>query len=374
MSVIGLTLPISASLNVPEADIAFLVLAFALTFCFTAPLAQVIFSKLARVRILILGLVLMASGLGLAVNADSFEMLFFTRVLMGTGGGLITPMCSAIGAGLAAPTQQGRAMSVVFSGLTIASVMGVPVAAYLGTLIGWRPVMGIIALIALLIAVIVLFVVKDRSVGDAISLHNLFTALTQKRSSLALMTTFLQMSALFCTYALLAPYVIDKFSVAPEMIAVVLFVYGICGVIGNSFSGALSDRFGNSRIILITFVGMIAAFITLWLFPPYIGLGMLGFATIALFGMSFHSPQQQRIANIEPAKRSLYLALNASALYLGISTGSWISNLVALNFGYSVLPLTSAAVLCLCVALFLYSPTAANQTTLTAGTKKQKLN
>jgi MFS transporter, DHA1 family, inner membrane transport protein len=355
MSVIGLTLPISADLGFPEADIAFLVLAFALTFCLTAPLAQVFLARLPRVRILILGLVMMSSGLGIASFMDNFEALFYARILMGAGGGLITPMCSAIGAGLAAPALQGRAMSVVFSGLTIASVAGVPLSAYLGILYGWRPVLGGISVLAITIAVIVSILVKDRSSSDSISFGNLIGAFIDKRSALPLMTTFLQMTSLFCTYALVAPYAIEKFAVSNELVALILFIYGISGVIGNTISGVIVDRLGTTKIIMISFSGMLGSYFLLWMVPPYQELCFLGFSIMALFGMGFHSPQQQRIANINPAKRSLYLALNAASLYLGISTGSWIANVITGEFGYLALPLTSIIVLSFCILLFLYS-------------------
>ncbi|MCF8466420.1 MAG: MFS transporter [Sneathiella sp.] len=352
LSVIGLTWQISAGLNVSPADIAFLVTVFALTFAIAAPLVQVIFSRFARIRILCIGLGILAAALVMGALSTSYEMLFISRGLMGLGAASISPMCSAIGAGLAPPEQQGRAMGIVFAGLTFASVLGTPISAYLGTIIGWRPVLLLLAAVALLSMTAILLLVKDRQAGAPISYRHIFEALTRMRSSFAILMTFLQMTSIFCTYALIAPYMSHKFELAENMIAFVLLAYGVNGVIGNILAGRLSDRFGADRIILISLFGLCAGLVIIWAIGPNLWLAFIGVAVWAIFGMMFHSPQQQRIANIDPERRSLMLALNAAALYLGISIGSWISNFVSVRLGYEVLPLVSLVVLALCIAFF----------------------
>ena len=138
LSVIALTWQISDGLEVPPADIAFLVTVFALAFAIAAPLTQVFFSGFARIKILCTGLGLLALALILGAASTSYEMLFISRGLMGLSAAAISPMCSAIGAGMVPPEQQGRAMGIVFAGLTFASVLGTPISAYLGTLMSWR--------------------------------------------------------------------------------------------------------------------------------------------------------------------------------------------------------------------------------------------
>ena len=352
LSVIGLTWQISAGLNVSPADIAFLVTVFALTFAIAAPLVQVIFSRFARIKILCIGLGILSAALVMGALSTSYTMLFISRGLMGLGAASISPMCSAIGAGLAPPEQQGRAMGIVFAGLTFASVLGTPISAYLGTIIGWRPVLLLLAVVALLSMTAILLLVKDRQAGAPISYRHIFEALTRMRSSFAILMTFLQMTSIFCTYALIAPYMSHKFDLAENMIAFVLLAYGVNGVIGNILAGRLSDRFGADRIIFISLFGLCAGLVIIWAIVPNLWLAFLGIAVWAIFGMMFHSPQQQRIANIDPERRSLMLALNAAALYLGISVGSWISNFVFVRMGYEVLPLVSLSVLAICIALF----------------------
>lgn len=370
LSVIALTWQISDGLRVPPADIAFLVTVFALTFAFAAPLTQVIFSRFARFNILCAGLAILALALLLGAVSTSYEMLFASRGLMGLGAAAISPMCSAIGAGLAPPEQQGRAMGIVFAGLTFASVLGTPISAWLGTLIGWRPVLIVLAAVSLASLAAIWLLVKDRQAGAKISYGHIFEALTRLRSSFAILMTFLQMTSIFCTYALIAPYMSHKFGMAENLIAVVLLAYGVNGVLGNVFAGPLSDRFGPERVIIFSLIGLGAGYLAIWEIDANLWLAFVAIAVWAIFGMMFHSPQQQRIANIDPERRSLLLALHAAALYLGISVGSWISNFVFVRWGYEVLPLVSLGVLFLCIAIFAASAYAAKSGTSDGGSQQ----
>ena len=117
----------------------------------------------------------------------------------------------------------------------------------------------------------------------------------------------------------------------------------------------MSDRFGPDRVIFVTLIGLGAGFLMIWAIGPNLWLAFAAIVIWSAFGMMFHSPQQQRIANIDPERRSLLLALNAAALYLGISVGSWISNFVSVRWGYDVLPLVSLAVLAGCALIFCLS-------------------
>ncbi|MBT3788089.1 MAG: MFS transporter [Alphaproteobacteria bacterium] len=226
---------------------------------------------------------------------------------------------------------------------------------FLGSAVGWRTVMALIALLALVSLMTILLFVRDRSVGSATSPAHLLSALTGKRSGLVIFTTFLQMASLFCTYALFAPFVIHKFGIAADQVFLLLLVFGTCGVFGNILAGRLSDRFGVDRIILISLIGSIIAFLLVLVAGASLVTGFFILCFWAIMSMIFHTPQQQRIANISVEQRSLLLALNAAAVYLGMSVGSWVSRTASVYWGYESLPALSAAVMALCTVVFLTS-------------------
>src|SRR5690606_38826318 len=188
--VIALTWQISGDLDVPPTDIAYLMTVFALTFTFSAPLMQVFFSRFSRFTILSGGLVILAGGLVLSALSPNFWTLFAARALMGFGAAAISPMCSAIGAGLSAPEQQGRAIGIVFAGLTFATVLGTPMSAWLGTVMEWRQVMALLAGLTLACLVGVRLLVKDRQKGAPLRLYSILEALLRFRSGSAVLVTF----------------------------------------------------------------------------------------------------------------------------------------------------------------------------------------
>jgi len=355
LCVIGLVLPISENLNISPPDVAWLVTVFALTFAVAAPLGQILFSRLARVRILCGGLFLMAGGMALAAFAPDYETLFISRAILGVGAALVSPMCSALGAGMVAPHQQGRAMAIVFGGLTVATVVGVPLSAWLGSQIGWRTVMAIIAVTAMVSMSAILVLVRDRSAGAASGIGHLIAALTERRSSLAILATFLQMASLFCTYALIAPYMVYKFEINPDEVFLMLLIYGSFGVLGNVFAGRFSDRFGPDRVIIVSIIATTLAFLAMLITGSALWIGLAILCIWAVTGMIFHTPQQQRIVSISVDQRSLLLALNASALYLGMSLGAGISRTASIHWGYDSLPALSAGVMMLCGLVFFAS-------------------
>jgi len=355
LCVIGLVPVISADLGVAAPDVAILVTVFALTFAIVAPTGQVVLKRFNRAQILVLGLGLIAVGMAIAAFAPSYQMLFVSRIVLGVGGALVSPMCSAIGSEMTSSKAQGRAMAVVFSGLAISTVVGVPLTAYLGTVIGWRMSMGLIGVLALFSVVLVLIKVRDAQTGGATTFEHVFSSLAQRQSGLAILSALLQMAAMFATYALIAPYLISRYGISTEMVSLYLMVYGACGILGNFFVGRISDRIGPIKTIILSCVGSIAGILFVWGLGTTALLALVGMCIWSTFGMMFHAPQQHRIANMSTEHRGLLLALNASALYLGMSIGAWVSRTVFVELGYEFLPLASIAGMTICIATLLIS-------------------
>ena len=136
LAVVGLVQPMALSLDVTPAAVANLVTAFALAFAVTAPLAQVLFGRHPRRTLLLTGLAIMSLAALAGALATTYWVLLVSRVVAGAGAALVGPMASAIGAGLVPPERQGRALAIVFGGMTLAVVLAVPMAAWLGVLLG----------------------------------------------------------------------------------------------------------------------------------------------------------------------------------------------------------------------------------------------
>jgi DHA1 family inner membrane transport protein len=256
-------------------------------------------------------------------------------------------MSSAIGAGLVPPERQGRALSIVFGGMTLAVVLAVPLSAWLGGLFGWRAVLGVLAVLGFVAIVGVGVKVQDRNRGAPVNLRALFGVVIHRRAGFSIATTLLQMAAQFATYALITPYLSDQVGVGPGAMATVLLCYGVGGIVGNLLAGGLTDRLGADRTVLMSLAIMAATFAALLSAPMPIAVALPILALWAVAGTLFQAPQQKRLVDIDPARRGLLLASNASALYLGMSLGAFLAGVVHHAAGSAALPLASLGLILL---------------------------
>jgi DHA1 family inner membrane transport protein len=352
LAVIALVPPMAADLGTSPAAIANLLTVFALTFAFTAPLSQVLLGHLPRRTLLLGGLAVMSLASIAGAFAGSYAVLFATRLVMGLGAATVGPMALAVAAGLAPPEQQGRALAVAFGGMMLATVMGIPLSAWLGELVGWRAVLLVIGLIGLGAAAAVFRLVHDTNAGGRVSLGTLLTVLARRRPGLSVATTLLQMAAQFATYALLLPYLTDRAGVAAAWGAAAFFMFGIGGIAGNLAAGRLADRIGADRTVTLSLAGVALTFLGLIVAPPGLVPTFALLAVWAVAGVMFQAPQQKRLVTIDPAARGLLLSLNSSALYLGMSLGAFLSGVLLRAFGAGALPVGSLLLMGLAAACF----------------------
>ncbi len=338
LSVIGLLAPISYALNIPAASVALLVTVFALGFALSAPTAQLLFGHQRRKDLLIAGLILMSLGNLLAATASSFTVLVIARVLAAVGAGLYGPVSTATATALVEPHWRGRAIGTVFGGMTLATVFGVPLTSVLGYALGWQAALGVIALTGLAALIAVIRFVPIQTTEERPSLVSYLSVLSNTGAVLTFAVTLLHMAAQFTVYALAAAVLKDRFTATPAMISGTLLAFGVGGVIGNTIATRLTDQIGSARVVLIALAGTASTFIALNLIPANPILAAVVFATWAIFGVMLQTPQQARVVTLLPELRGIGLALNASALYLGISLGSFIGGNLYRDHGATSLP------------------------------------
>jgi DHA1 family inner membrane transport protein len=347
LAVIALVQPMARDLGTSVAAIANLLTAFALAFALSAPFAQVLLGGLRRRSLLLGGLLVMSASAVLAAGLDDYGAVLATRVAMGVGAAVVGPTCSAIGAGLVRPEQQGRALALVFSGMTLATVIGVPLCAWLGGWLGWRAVFLLVGTVALAAAVAVFALVHDRSHGARVNLLALLQVLARRRSGLAVATTLLQMASQFATYALITPYMTERLGASATWAVAALFLFGMGGIVGNLLAGGLADRIGADRTVGWSLAGLGASYALLIVVPANVWLAVPLLVVWAVAGILFQAPQQKRLVQIDPGARGLLLASNASALYLGMSAGSFLAGAAHGAWGAAALPAMSLLLLAL---------------------------
>jgi DHA1 family inner membrane transport protein len=275
--------------------------------------------------------------------------------LMALGAAAVGPVASGLGAGLVPPERQGHALAVVFGGMTLASVLGLPLTAWLGTMLGWRWMFGGLAGISLLTALTIALLVSDRRAAPSTSLASFGQVFRQPAATWSVVMSVCHMAAQFSLFALVAPFLQERFAVSAGQLSIALLVGGLSGVIGNLLAGRFGDRLGAPRSVQISVIGMACAAASMLLLPGLPWLGIAAYAFWSMAGMSFYAPQQKRLIGLAPDLRNLLLAINASALYVGMSMGAAAGSQAWLHLGPWALPAVALVFIGCSMASFLMS-------------------
>jgi DHA1 family inner membrane transport protein len=355
IAVVGLVNNMATDLGVSKPDVAVLITVFALTFALAAPLLQVAAGSLPRRTLLLGGLVVMAAGCLLSAMAPTYGGVVAARVLMALGAAAVGPVASGLGAGLVPPERQGHALAVVFGGMTLASVLGLPLTAWLGALLGWRSMFGGLAVLSLLTALTIALLVSDRRAAPGISFASFALVFRQRAAAWSVAMSVCHMAAQFSLFALVAPFLQDRFDVTAGQLSFALLVGGVSGVAGNLLAGRFGDRLGAPRTLQFSVMGMAFASVALLLLPGLPWLGMAAYGFWSMSGMGFYAPQQKRLIGLAPDLRNLLLAINASALYVGMSLGAAAGSWAWLHLGPWSLPAVALGFIGCSMATFVLS-------------------
>ncbi|BCJ47838.1 hypothetical protein GCM10010168_21970 [Actinoplanes ianthinogenes] len=329
---IGLSPSISADLGTTPARVGLLVSVFALTFAAAAPVAPGLLGRLDRRHMLLIGLAVMSAGGVLSAVATSYPMLAAARVVTALGAAAYAPQASAVGSLIVPPERRPRALAIVFGGMTAAAVLGVPLATFLGNLQGWRWALTVIAGLTVAALILVAITLPPVAAGAPPTVAAYRAVLRTPGAPPMVLTTLFFMAAQFTVYGVAAAYLADRFAATTGQTALILLAFGVLGVAGNAVAA-----FGGPRTITLTLSGLAVAFLGLTVAPARVGVAAGLFAFWAFFSQLYQAPQQSRLIALLPEHRAILLALNAAALYLGISLGSLL--------GGTLLPVAGARAL-----------------------------
>jgi predicted MFS family arabinose efflux permease len=352
--VAGVLPVIARETGVSEGLVGQLITIFALTYGLGAPVLAATTARWPRNRVLmgalgLLGLANLASAL-----SPSFPLLVLTRVLAGCFAATYTPLAFAVGIELAPPAKRGQALALVVSGLNVATVLGAPLGTWIGEHFGWRLSFTLVAgLAGVAFLFLVIFRLPTAAIHAPLPLKERLRPIAHPRVVLALFPALLWNVGVYVLYPYIALLLQQQLHLSD--VSVLLACFGLGIVLANWMSGRLSDRFGPDLLVVV-FLGML---IVIQLVLPLVTTTISsGAIVLLLWGMSFallFIPQQQRLLNMAPAHANVLLALNNSALYLGIAGGAAVGG-VALRW-LAVTQLAWVGVLSMLIALLIVAIT-----------------
>lgn len=328
MAVPGTLPDISQSLGVSIPQAGQLITAAALVMGLGAPLLASVVAGWDR-RVL-LSLTLLWYGLFMAVSAlaPGYASLLPLRALAVIAPAIFTPQAAACIGLLVPEGQRGRAIAFVFLGWSVASVLGMPLSAWIGGVLGWRWAFALVALLAVGVAFWVWRAMPGAVRPAALSRAAWGQTLGSAPLMLALGVTLLSSFGQFTLFSYFAPYLQQTLGAGAGLLSLLFLWFGAFGLIGNIAMTRWVDRLGAPRAVLITLSLMVLSLV-LWPLGRY-GLLLQALVMVpwALGCFSCNSAQQARLVQISPVLAPASVALNTSALYAGQGLGAAVGGLL----------------------------------------------
>lgn len=322
MAVPGTLPDISQSLSVSIPQAGQLITAAAIMMGLGAPLFASLVAAWDRRRLLSLILLWYALMMGVSALAPNYLALLALRVLAVIAPAVFTPQAAACIGLLVPEAQRGRAIAFVFLGWSVASVLGMPLSAWIGGVLGWRWAFALVALLAAISAAWVWRAMPDGVRPEALSREAWGRTLGSAPVMLALGVTLLSSFGQFTLFSYFAPYLLQTLSAGPVMLSLLFLWFGAFGLLGNITLTRWVDQLGAPQAVLIALSLMVLS-LTLWpLGRQGLWLQALVMVPWALGCFSGNSAQQARLVHLSPVLAPASVALNTSAMYAGQGLGA----------------------------------------------------
>lgn len=341
--IMGLLLQVAADLQVSVPLAGLLISGYALGVFVGAPVLTLATRNLPRKQVLILLMAIFTLGNVACALAPSYGLLMAARIVTSLAHGTFFGVGSVVATSLVPAEKKASAIAVMFTGLTIATLLGVPAGAWLGLQFGWRASFWAIALIGV-VAMLVLarFVPADKGANEVAPLRQELAVLADPQVLLGLAMTVLGFGGVFAVFTYIQPILVEITGFSQEAVSPILLLFGVGLIVGNMLGGKLADR--NLPFALVATTAGLAV-VLLAMTPAlrhpvaveiFVGLlGAAAFATVA--------PLQMRVLDkAGEAGRNLASSLNIAAFNLGNAFGAWLGG-VTIDHGPGLGALTWVA-------------------------------
>ncbi|MFD6342359.1 MFS transporter [Streptomyces sp. NPDC060131] len=333
--IMGLLPEVAADYGVTIPTAGLLVTGYALGVVLGAPLMTVLGTRIPRKRMLMLLMGLFVVGNVLSALAPSFGLMLTGRVVASLAHGAFFGIGSVVAAGLVAPEKKAGAIAMMFTGLTVANVVGVPFGTFLGQSAGWRATFLVVAGLGVLGLAGIAKLVPEQPRPEGVRIRHELAAFRNAQVLLAMAMTVLGFGGVFAAITYITPMMTETAGFADSSVTWLLVLFGLGMVAGNLIGGRFADRrlmpllyvsLGSLAVVLALFSftahNKVAAAVTLTL------IGALGFATVP--------PLQKRVLDQASAAPTLASAVNIGAFNLGNALAAWLGGIViAAGLGYT---------------------------------------
>ncbi|MEW5288475.1 MULTISPECIES: MFS transporter [Erwinia] len=340
--IMGLLPEVAADLAVSIPSAGWLISGYALGVAIGAPIMTLLTAKLPRKSTLILLMAIFIVGNILCALAYSYNLLMLARVITALCHGAFFGIGSVVAASLVAPGKQASAVALMFTGLTLANVLGVPLGTWFGQLLGWRATFWGVSAIGLLAFISLLFSLPGNRDEKPVHLASEIGALANGKLWLSLLMTVCFAAAMFALFSYIAPLLLQVTGISNRGVSWTLFLIGAGLTVGNILGGRLADWKVSFSLILS--FSLIALFSLLFSWTSHavwlaeITLFLWAMATFAIVpGLQINVVRHGKDAP------NLVSTLNISAFNVGNAFGAWAGGaVIGSGFGLTAVPVVAA--------------------------------
>jgi DHA1 family inner membrane transport protein len=328
--IMGLLLQVSADLRVSIPAAGLLISGYALGVAVGAPLLTLATRALPRKTVLLVLMAIFTLGNLACAAAPTYGWLMAARVLTALAHGTFFGVGSVVATGLVPPERRASAISIMFTGLTVATLLGVPAGAWLGLQMDWRSVFWAVTLIgALAFAVIAAFVPPDRENADRqpVPLRDEVAAVLRPQVLRGLAMTVFGYAGVFTVFTYIQPLLTRIGGFSGPAVSPVLLVFGGGLAVGNLLGGRLADRALMPAVVgTLAALAAVLATVSWALGTPWLAVAIVGLLGVAAFATV--APMQLRVLEqASGAGQNLASSLNIAAFNLGNALGAWLGGL-----------------------------------------------
>jgi DHA1 family inner membrane transport protein len=358
----GLLPQVANGVDVSIPSAGHLISAYALGVVVGAPVLAFFGARLPRRGLLVALMTAYAAANALSAVAGSFGLLLLSRFLGGVPHGAYFGVASLVAASLAPRGREGRAVAMVMIGLSVANVVGVPAATWMGQTLGWRSAFWVAAALAMLTAALVtLFVPSCPGDADATGRREL-RLFAEPQAWLTLLAGAIGFGGMFALYSYIAKVVTEVGGLEDGAVPVFLLAFGLGMVAGTFVAGALAD-WSVFRSLLGSSLAMAVLLLTYAALAPAGWWALIPAFLVAVASSVLVVNLQLRLMSVAGEAQTLGAAMNHSSLNIGNALGAWIGGLViAAGWGYRAPAVVGAGLALAGLGVLLLSATSARRT------------
>ncbi|MEO6918058.1 MAG: MFS transporter [Collimonas sp.] len=353
--IMGLLPDVARDLGVTIPAAGMLVTGYALGVTIGAPIVAIATANMPRRSALLSLIGLFIMGNVLCALSPNYAVLMLARIVTAFCHGAFFGIGSVVAAGLVPPNRRAQAIALMFAGLTLANVLGVPFGTALGQQLGWRSTFWAVTVIGVLAAIALALWLPKKIEMQKTSLLQEFSVLKDKQVVMVLAISALASASLFAVFTYITPILEDVTGLTPHAVTLVLLVFGLGLTVGSALGGKLADwRLLPSLIGFLMALAVILTVFTLTMRTPLPAVitifvwGVLAFAIVP--------PLQVLVVERASAAPNLASTLNQGAFNLGNAGGAWFGGMaIGAGFQLTTLPYVGVVLVVLALGLTLWS-------------------